>query len=478
MSETSRLCSVDGGPRDRIVGFETEYGLSYAPPRSQKIYRTGTELVDEISRLHNRTIVPEEYLETGERIYVDIGPHPEYSTAEEVDFLEAGYRLLSGHVKISQGYREAAQILQDRSPSHDPVGAQYFSLTANTADQAGNSWGNHENFLAPRALCPRDYIPVLAAHHVSRIVWSGAGNIRSDRDGNDYHFELSEKAEHIWDVANDSTTRCRPLVNLRDEPLADEQKYRRIHIVCGESVFSPFTNGLRLASGSILLRASELGVNFDDLLPENPVRAIREISYDPTLKRTIRLERGSMTGIQHQRELAQRAIRAAEQADYITPQEKYWGDRWLQQLDKLEADPSSCVRETDWMVKKHWIEKELGAKRNRGMTDAEAAFALSVKYHALLPGEGLGMKLLRKGWLTDSPSEDVLNNGLPLPETRAKARGRILGRARSELVAPTEWDIMSVRGDSGCLTTYFLDDPYETDEGNARQIVMGPVPYK
>jgi Pup amidohydrolase len=456
VNPAARLINEDGSARDRIGGFETEYGFSC----STRHMSSDVGVAAMATAVEVGCFLDNQFQETGERIYLDQGMHPEFSTAEELSFAGAAERVLVGHVKMA-GLYEAGAAKAKRK--YEPT-LKHVNLIANTTDGVGgSSWASHENYLARRELKPDDYILPLAVHHLSRIVWSGSGFPYALRSGPGFRFFLSEKAEYIWDIANTSTTTARPLVNLRDVSYADDSEFRRIHIVSGESIFSPFANALRLASGSIVLRACELGVDFSDLMPENPVRAIREISHDPDLAAEVRLENGKkFRGLDLQRAIAERAITAATEADYITEQEVEWGKNWIQVCDDLDKDPDSCADRVDWVVKRKLIDRELEAKRGSAKSDADLAWAKSVDYHRLLPAEGMGMKLVRKGYFRGSPSEEVLEQGLPLPPTRASVRGEGLRRLneidRYETYAG--WDYIGIGRKSMKI---ILNDPYDTD---------------
>lgn len=341
------------------------------------------------------------------------------------------------------------------------------SLLANTCNPAGSSWASHENLLARRELAVGDYVDALAAHNLSRIVWAGAGHVQPTGSNGGFRFCLSEKADHIWEVANDLTTRSRPLVNLRDIPYADHERFRRIHGTTGETVFSPVVNALRLASTSIVLRACEVGASFDDLMPFNPIRAIRTISNDPTLKAVVELVDGrTITGLELQRELAERSIRVASEVDNLTTQEEIWAIKWLRLLDDLEEDPQKCAKRVDWVVKSNLIERELSASRPDGVSDYSVAAAKAADYHRVLPGEGAGMRLIRKGFFENSPTADQLDYGLPLADnTRARLRAGAIKRLQ-EMGANfgVSWEVIKIHygSDWGCRRSYLMKDPFST----------------
>lgn len=419
------LLNEEGSPKDRIVGFETEYGFSC------DVSNPADDLTAERYVMHYaHGGQANTYMASGERIYIDVGMHPEFSTAEETSFLGAAHRLLAGHLKMARMYRHGTEEASERL-STGPVGPitlKGTNLIANTADSTGSSWGSHENTLARRELLSPDYIEALAVHNLSRIVWSGAGHVLPAHDNQrDFQFVLSEKAQHIWEIANDCTVAFRPLVNLRDTPYADAMRFRRIHNVTGESIFSPVGNALRLATGSIILRACELGVTFSDLMPENHVRAIRAISADASLRTTVELADGRrFSGLDLQREIAERSLSSALLNDNLTDQEIAWGQHWLELLEDLGNDPEICADRVDWVIKKKLIDRELEAKKDKNESRYAVAYSKSTDYHRLLPGEGAGMKLVRKGFFKDSPSHETLEQGMPLPMNRALLRGEAI----------------------------------------------------
>ncbi len=474
MSENPKLLvDTDGAPLDRIVGFETEYGFDIQKPNDNSPYGRTTA----ISALSGNTfLTSEQFQEDGDRAYVDTGNHPEVSTAEETSFIGAAHRLLRGHVKEAELYAERYANLFKKAtllPNdlEEVIGAFRNGdvyLVANTIDRYNNSWGSHENTLTRRELEPSDYTIPLAIHHLSRIVWSGAGHVLGTKEGP--AFCLSEKAEHIWEVEGSGTTRSRPLVNTRDEPLADPKRFRRIHNVAGESVFSPFVNALRLASGSIILRACEYGVSFDDLLPQSPIEAVREISYDPTLRTKVQLEdMRFFSGVDLQKALAERAIQAAADQDYLTSQERYWAEEWIQLLDDLTVDPSGLDTKLDWVVKQRLVERAL-AKRDPGSDPFEAMQAASFRYHWLLPQEGVGMKLVRKGHFEGSPSAETLENDMPLPQTRALLRAKAIAVfRRANRTFTADW--MHLNLTDAINGALILKDPYIIEDERVDKVL-------
>jgi proteasome accessory factor A len=451
------LVDADGAPMDRIIGFETEYGLQLRYSNSVEMF---SPPVGFVKKRLDSNCAADEYKQDGTRQYEDVGEHPELSTEEDTDFLGAAWRKLSGHLKISRCFADEPPL---EMPSGKPM--PRLKLTVNTTDAYNNSWGSHINILASSKLPVEDYVGALLAHRVSRIVWSGAGHVMRSPKEQQWQFCLSEKAEHIWEEANNCTTNRRPLVNLREEALADSNKYRRIHDVAGESIFSPHANALLTATESIILRACELGVDFSDLVPEEPVQAIRDISRGADLTTKIRLANGSaVTAIDLQTAIRERAVKAAQKADYLTPQEKEWAEKWAQLLNDLKYRPDSCMDRVDWKVKKAYIDKALD-KRKKGMPAVAVAQQAALGYHQLLPVEGKGMQLLRRGFYEDSPLEDVLEQGLELPDTRAKLRAKAIAYFRKlGLLRHASWESLRVGTSEFHSERFMLYDPYATED--------------
>ncbi|HVW23651.1 MAG TPA: proteasome accessory factor PafA2 family protein [Candidatus Saccharimonadales bacterium] len=447
------LVTPDGAPQERIVGFETEYALQWKAGPIKPKYEVINMLGSAFSKADSS------FLPTGERVYVDVGTHPEYCTAEETIFLDAAYRVLRGHVYMAERLKAVNQqdkLLKTGSPI----------LIANTCDTAGSSWSSHENYLVRRGLEIGRFAPALIVHNATRIVWSGAGTVQDTEDGS-FQFGLSEKADFMIDTISPDTTRIRGLVNTRDEPHADPNRYRRIHNISGETVFSPFAQALRMASASILLRACELGVNFNDLALAYPVEAMQEISADPSLKHRVELKNGQrMTAVDVQKKLAERSIYAAQAAGYLTPQEEAWAGGWIEVLDDLSRDPQSCDTRVDWVIKQGFIEEVLDSNDKRHgdkkKPARDVAWKAAAYYHTLAPKEGKGMQLIRSGHYDLSPTADVLDKGLPLPETRAKIRGQAIKKARkSSYEISCDWSVFGIK-DYGLSRSVTLSDPYAT----------------
>ena len=224
------------------------------------------------------------FLENGARLYLDVGSHPEYATPEcdtVYDLVvhdKAGERILEGLLKAAEAR------LREEGISGD------IYLFKNNTDSAGNSYGSHENYLVSRYGEFGRLAEVMIPFFVTRQIFAGAGKVLQTARG--ALFCISQRAEHIWEGVSSATTRSRPIINTRDEPHADAEKYRRLHVIVGDSNMNEWTSYLKVGTTALLLRMVEEGVQIRDMTLENPIRAIREISHDMTCTRRVRLANG------------------------------------------------------------------------------------------------------------------------------------------------------------------------------------------
>ncbi|MDQ1678198.1 MAG: proteasome accessory factor [Actinomycetota bacterium] len=284
----------------RIFGIETEYGVTCTFRGQRRLSP------DEVARYLFRRVVSwgrssNVFLRNGARLYLDVGSHPEYATPEcdsVTDLVvhdRAGERILEGLLV------DAERRLRDEGIAGD------IYLFKNNTDSAGNSYGCHENYLVGRHGEFSRLADVLIPFLVTRQILCGAGKVLQTPRGAVYC--VSQRAEHIWEGVSSATTRSRPIINTRDEPHADAERYRRLHVIVGDSNMNEATTLLKVGSADLVLRMIEQGVQFVDLTLENPIRAIREISHDLTGTRPVRLAAGRSASALHiQREYYTRAV--------------------------------------------------------------------------------------------------------------------------------------------------------------------------
>jgi proteasome accessory factor A len=487
------LADPDGEPIERIHGMERELLFAggvwenradlteYQLANEDMILEPDPEYAKKLQHTHQfRKLKPrvliynalgseKAYGLKGEVQYED-HEHPEYGTPEGLKVDDTADRVLHGIVDMGHTLDIGAAILARQTDVPKPR----FYLGTNNEDEYGNVWGVHENFLARRALEIPDFAAALIAFYVSRICWFGAGTIYRDKERpGSFSYGLSTRAAHIHDEINDKTTSNRPFINTRDEQLAKAEIFRRYHGINAEPVHGPVIMALSLAAQSILLRACEIGIKFDELKPLEPMKAIRLISHDPTLRSVIELANGQKrTAIEHQRDLIAHCVPKLKKAGYITTQELKYVKVWERVLDILESDPHSAEgkRLFDWVIKLQYIDRRLAATRKPGRTDFDIAWQLNFAYHAAWPGEGLALRLIRKGIFEDSPPGEILDNGLPAPPTRAQLRVEAIRRmmkANVNIVAGADYIRIP-----GMDRTIILGDPYATEDVRLEELLQ------
>src|SRR5438046_6851539 len=327
----------------RIFGLETEYGVTCT-------YRGQRRLApDEVARSLFRKVVSwgrssNVFLRNGARLYLDVGSHPEYATPECDDV-----RQLVVHDRAGERILEGLMVDAERRLHEEGIAGEVF-LFKNNTDSAGNSYGCHENYLVSRHGEFARMADVLIPFFVTRQIWCGAGKVLHGPRG--AQFWLAQRAEHIWEGVSSATTRSRPIINTRDEPHADAERYRRLHVIVGDSNMSEWTTLMKVGITDLVLRMVEGNTVMRDLTLENPIRAIREISHDTTCTRKVKLANGrELSAIEMQTEYFEKTARFVERRgadDISTLLVREWGDA----LDALgSGEPDRLSRKVDWVTK-------------------------------------------------------------------------------------------------------------------------------
>ncbi|GDX32251.1 Pup--protein ligase [Actinomycetes bacterium] len=410
----------------RIFGLETEYGVTCTFKGQRRLSP------DEVARYLFRRVVSwgrssNVFLRNGSRLYLDVGSHPEYATAECDSIPQlivhdrAGERILEGLVT------DAQRRLRDEGISGD------IYLFKNNTDSAGNSYGCHENYLIERhgefAKMADQLIPFL----VSRQIITGAGKVLQTPRGAQYC--VSQRADHIWEGVSSATTRSRPIINTRDEPHADAELYRRLHVIVGDSNMSEVTTMLKVGTADLVLRMIEAGVVMRDMSLENPIRAIREMSHDLTGRKTVKLSTGrELSALEMQWEYYEKAADFADRRGLtedgtIARVLELWG----RALKAIEAEDLSLIdREIDWAIKLRLLGRYM-AKHDLSLNAPRIA-QLDLAYHDIARNRGLFSIMERQG-LVDRVTRDIdvfAAKSTPPQTTRAKLRGDFVRRAQEK----------------------------------------------
>jgi proteasome accessory factor A len=406
----------------RIFGIETEFGVTCTFHGQRRLSP------DEVARYLFRRVVSwgrssNVFLSNGSRLYLDVGSHPEYATAECDDLTQ-----LVTHDKAGERILEDLLVDAERRLADEGIGGDIF-LFKNNTDSAGNSYGCHENYLVTRAGEFSRIADVLLPFLVTRQLICGAGKVLQTPRGAVYC--LSQRAEHIWEGVSSATTRSRPIINTRDEPHADAERYRRLHVIVGDSNMAEPTTLLKVGAANLVLEMIEQGVQFRDFTLDNPIRAIREISHDLTGHRQVRLAGGrEASALDIQREYYARAVQHVRTNESGPVAERVI-ELWGRALDAVEQqDFSKIDTEIDWAIK-HRLVEQYRSKHGLDLSSPRVA-QLDLAYHDIRRGRGIFDLLQRKGLvrrITDD-GEIELAKDTPPQTTRAKLRGDFIAAAQ------------------------------------------------
>ena len=408
----------------RIFGIETEFGIAYSGPDSRPLSP------EEVARYLFRKVVSwgrssNVFLTNGSRLYLDVGSHPEYATAECDDLAQLVAHDRAGELILDDLVEEA----EDRLRAEGFNGSVY--LFKNNTDSAGNSYGSHENYLIPRRLEFSRLADILIPFLVTRQLLVGAGKVLKTQSGSLYAF--SQRADHIWEGVSSATTRSRPIINTRDEPHADAEHYRRLHVIAGDSNMSETTTLLKVGSVDLMLRVIEAGGILRDLRLENPIRSIREISHDLTGQMPLKLANGTtMTALELQR------VYLAKVQDFVAANGAHNRhvpqvlDLWERTLDAIESqDTSGIDTEIDWAIKKKLVDRY--AERNSLDLTSPRLAQLDLTYHDISRRRGLFYLLQSRGETARVVEDSHVKEAVDIPpqSTRAKLRGDFVRRAKA-----------------------------------------------
>jgi proteasome accessory factor A len=373
-------------------------------------------------------------LTNGARYYVDHA-HPEYSTPECADPLEVTLFDKAGERILARSMEAARRLL--------PPG-QEIVVYKNNSDGKGNSYGCHENYLVDRNVPFASLVRNLIPWFVTRQVFTGAGKVGAENGADACDYQISQRADFFEEEVGLETTLKRPIVNTRDEPHADPQKYRRLHVIVGDANLCEVATFLKVGTTAIVLAMIEDGFVDKDLSIAQPVPAIRAVSHDPSLQATVDCASlGRCTSIELQWEFLRLARKYADESGLASCGPEEIGaqvlDRWEATLAALESDPASLDGRLDWVTKLELLRAY--AERDALDWDDPKLALLAVQYHDVRPGRSLYEKLVRAGRIERLLDEDdvVAAMGEPPASTRAYFRGTCLARWADSVVA-ANWD--------------------------------------
>ncbi|TXS79992.1 MULTISPECIES: Pup--protein ligase [unclassified Streptomyces] len=449
----------------RIFGLENEYGVTCTFRGQRRLSP------DEVARYLFRRVVSwgrssNVFLRNGARLYLDVGSHPEYATPECDNVTE-----LVTHDKAGERILEGLLVDAERRLHEEGIAGDVY-LFKNNTDSAGNSYGCHENYLVARHGEFSRLADILIPFLVTRQLLCGAGKVLQTPRGAVYC--VSQRAEHIWEGVSSATTRSRPIINTRDEPHADAERYRRLHVIVGDSNMSETTMLLKVGATDLVLRMIEAGTVMRDLTLENPIRAIREVSHDITGRRKVRLASGrEASALEVQREYYEKAVDFCERRGVRTGTVEQVLELWGRTLDSIEAEDLDRIgTEIDWVMKYKLIER-YRAKHNMTMSHPRVA-QIDLAYHDIHRRRGLYYLLERKGQAARICNDLKIFEGKSVPPqtTRARLRGDFIRRAQEQRRDFTV-DWVHLKLNDQAQRTVLCKDPFRSVDDRVEKLIAG-----
>ena len=445
----------------RIIGVETEYGITCAPttdgPPPMDADHAARELFDPVVQRSRSSNV---FTRGGARLYLDVGSHPEFATAE-CD------RLEDVLAQDRAGELVMADLAEQANTRLAATGvAGQIHLLKNNRDAEGNGFGCHENYLVRRRGDFWNDARTLVPHLVTRQILVGAGHIAADGDtgpaGDGIRgYVFSQRADQMWDAVSSATTRARPLINTRDEPHADAERYRRMHVIVGDSNIAQGSTLLKVAGMDLLLDYLEHGGDLGDLALADPMRAIRDTCHD--MSGGVLLERvdgRTITPLEMQAEHLGRLRDHVAQDIEVTALHTAALDLWERGLQALRLQQPELVdTELDWAVKQRLLTRYC-QRHDTDLTDPRVR-RLALAYHDVSAGGGLRQRLEGAGLLRRFVDEETCRRAVDTPPatTRARLRGAVVARAE-DLRRDVSVDWVGVRLDDGVCSPVTLNDPF------------------
>ncbi len=448
---------MTGESQQKVLGTETEFGItvvnqpdfnpvaaastlvnSYAGKRARIKWSFDEESPGRDARGFGYDVTPAFDMESGlvnvvlgngARFYVDHA-HPEYSSPECVDPLEAALYDKAGEEILARAVANAQTLLPDE---------QRFMIHKNNSDGKGNSYGAHENYLIARALPFGQIVQHMTAFFVTRQIFTGSGKVGAENGRPDVDFQITQRADFFEEEVGLETTLKRPIINTRDEPHADPSKYRRLHVIIGDANLAEPQTFLKLGATTAMLHAVEAEALPEALQLADPVAAVWQVSHDPTLTTNVTMADGKeMTALEAQWQYLEwvgKYLSDSELGDAFADVMKLWEEI----LTDLEADPLKTADRLDWTAKLRLLQ---GYRDRDGLAwDDPKLQLLSLQYHDVDPRRGLYNRLAAAGRMQRlfTPDEVAAAVMHPPEGTRAFFRGQCVARFGESLVA-ANWD--------------------------------------
>ncbi|MEP6820746.1 MAG: proteasome accessory factor PafA2 family protein [Chthoniobacterales bacterium] len=465
---------------DRIVGIETEYGCLVrgdgvaagsegwpARVRTFLFQKEDAGVLDLHYRDYEEPPGNGGFLRNGGRVYLDMG-HIEYASPECLSLRDIVAYDLAGDALLQSGL--------------DGLGvADRVSFIKNNVDHhTGATFGCHENYLMRRdAQFTPPALGTLLAFLATRQIFTGAGRVghanpltfdlEAAPNEEPVDFQISQRADHIVNDIYQWVQFNRAIINARDEPLADYRKYRRLHLLIGDSNMSPFATALKIGTTACILWLLENRLLERDFTLRDAVQSTRDISRDQTQSWIVELESGDTIGsVDLQWEFCELARRhlagSSEEADWIL-------ESWSFTLEALENRREALIGGVDWITKK-WLLEAFMKSEDLGWDDPWLQ-SLDLEYHNIDPEKGLffGVKGAKRigEWNQSVVRPDAIH--LPPPDTRAAGRARAVAWFQKNKRQPyvINWDSIATEGQDFIV----MGDPFRTYEAEVDSFLDG-----
>ncbi|MDE3044755.1 MAG: Pup--protein ligase [Acidobacteriota bacterium] len=447
----------------RIFGVETEYGVTFSLRGQRRLSP------DEVSRFLFRKVVAwgrssNVFLENGCRLYLDVGSHPEYATAECDNLGDVVAQDKAGESILRELVGYAQQQLSEEGIRGD------IFLFKNNTDSSGNSYGCHENYCIERiddlTRLEQVFIPFL----ISRQIFTGAGKVVTNARGTAY--SMSQRAEHIWESISSATTRSRPIINTRDEPHADPEKYRRLHVIVGDSNMSEFATYLKVGTSAVVLAMIEDKTTvLRDYSMASPINALRDISYDLWSKEPVKLTNGrDLTALEIQEDLCERA-ESFLQSHQLPSDQVHAVKLWREVIEQYRSDPMLLADRVDWITKLQIIERE---RERTGVDLNDPKIALiDLLYHDTNYERGLYYRRQAKGHVRRVVTDEEIATATHTPPatTRAHMRGTFIQAAKKWRRDYTV-DWVHLKLNDEMQRTVLLKDPFKSSDERFQKLLL------
>ena len=447
----------------RIYGIETEFGVTFTLRGQRRLSP------DEVSRFLFRKVVAwgrssNVFLENGSRLYLDVGSHPEFASAECDSLHDVVAQDKAGEMILRELVDYAQQQLDDEG-----IRGEIF-LFKNNTDSTGNSYGCHENYCIERIEDLTRLEQVFIPYLISRQIFTGAGKVVTNTKGTNY--SMSQRAEHIWEAISSATTRSRPIINTRDEPHADPERFRRLHVIVGDSNMSEFATYLKVGTAAVVLAMIEdKQTVLRDYNMASPINALRDISYDLWSKETVKLVNGrDMTALESQKDLCERAEAFVQGHDELPEDQKNAVRLWREVIEQYRSDPLLLSDRVDWIAKLQIIEREQ-ERSHIALSDPKIAL-IDLLYHDTNVDKGLYYRRQARGHYTRMVSDEDIKEATTTPPatTRAHMRGTFI-KAAKEWRRDYTVDWVHLKLNDEMQRTVLLKDPFKSTDDRFKKLI-------